>query len=93
LLGFVLLADIGNGLQLIDAKVMLPVAVLLAAPNLAKFLTAEALMRFVWRLLSFYVAATFFYQIVAEPAVVARGYEAIVRCDPTGLVVMHSSLS
>ena len=49
--------------------------------------------RFVWRLLSFYVAMTFFYQLVAEPAVVARGYEDIVRYDPTGSVVMHSSLS
>ena len=36
---------------------------------------------------------TFFYQLVAEPAVVARGYENIVRYDPTGSVVMHSSLS
>jgi O-antigen ligase len=30
---------------------------------------------------------------VAEPAVVARGHEGIVRYDPTGSVVMHSSLS
>jgi O-antigen ligase len=30
---------------------------------------------------------------MAEPAVVARGYESIVRFDPTGSVVMHSSLS
>ena len=36
---------------------------------------------------------TFFYQVVAEPAAVARGYEGIVRYDPTGSVVMHSSLS
>ena len=50
-------------------------------------------MRFVWRLLSGYVALTFLYQVLAEPAVVARGYEGIVRYDPTGSVVMHSSLS
>ncbi len=67
--------------------------VLLAAPNLGRFMTAADLTRFVWRLLSFYVAMTFFYQLVAEPAVVARGYESIVRYDPTGSVVMHSSLS
>ena len=36
---------------------------------------------------------TFLYQVLAEPAVVARGYEGIVRYDPTGSVVMHSSLS
>ena len=71
----------------------LPVLVLVAAPNLARFMSAEELVRFVWRLLSFYVAATFFYQVVAEPAAVARGYEGIVRYDPTGSVVMHSSLS
>ena len=66
---------------------------LLAAPNLARQLTPAELTRFVWRLLSFYVALTFLYQVVAEPAVVARGYEGIVRYDPTGSVVMHSSLS
>ena len=62
-------------------------------PTSPAFLPAEQLIRFVWRLLSFYVALTFFYQLVAEPAVVARGYEGIVRYDPTGSVVMHSSLS
>ena len=67
--------------------------VLLAGPNLARFLPPSELTRFVWRLLSVYVALTFLYQVLAEPAVVARGYEGIVRYDPTGSVVMHSSLS
>ena len=77
----------------LDARVLLPVLVLLAAPNLARFLPSEELPRFVWRLLSCYVVATFLYQVIAEPAAVARGYESIVRYDPTGSVVMHSSLS
>jgi O-antigen ligase len=89
----ILLADLAGHFDPVDAKIILPVLVLVAAPNLARFLTAEALLRFVWRLLSFYVAATFFYEVIAEPAVVARGYEGIVRYDPTGSVVMHSSLS
>jgi O-antigen ligase len=89
----ILLADLAGSFAPVDAKLALPVLVLLAAPNLARFLPAEQLTRFVWRLLSFYVAATFFYQVVAEPAVVARGYASIVRYDPTGSVVMHSSLS
>src|SRR3954447_1151289 len=89
----ILLADLAGHFDPIDAKIALPVLVLVAAPNLGRFLPAEALTRFVWRLLSFYVAATFFYQVVAEPAAVARGYEGVVRYDPTGSVVMHSSLS
>ena len=89
----IILADLAGSFAPVDAKIALPVLVLLAAPNLAPFLPAEQLTRFVWRLLSFYVALTFFYQLVAEPAVVARGYENIVRYDPTGSVVMHSSLS
>ena len=93
LLGLLLLAAGGNGIELIDAKLVLPVAVLLAAPNLARFFTAETLVRFVWRVLSCYIAVTFLYQVVAEPAVVAHGYDGIVRYDPTGSVVMHSSLS
>ena len=87
------LADLAGRFDPVDAKIVLPVLVLVAAPNLARFLTAAELARLVWRLLSFYVAATFLYQTVAEPAVVARGYEGIVRYDPTGSVVMHSSLS
>jgi hypothetical protein len=91
-MGIVLFALAGS-FAIVDAKLALPVLALLAAPNLARFLPPEQLTRFVWRLLSFYVAATFLYQILAEPAVVARGYENIVRYDPTGSVVMHSSLS
>ena len=67
--------------------------VLLAGPNLARFLPPPELARFAWRLLSVYVTLTFLYQVLAEPAVVARGYESVVRYDPTGSVVMHSSLS
>ncbi len=89
----ILLSDLAGGLALVDAKLALPVLALLAAPNLARFLPPEQLTRFVWRLLSAYVAATFLYQLLAEPAAVARGYENIVRYDPTGSVVMHSSLS
>ena len=50
-------------------------------------------MTLVWRLLSGYVALTFAYQLVAEPAAIERGHEGIVRYDPTGSVIMHSSLS
>lgn len=77
----------------LDAKVVLPLLVVLNADNLARDFTAKELSRFVWRLLSAYVAFTFLYQLVAEPAAVSRGYEGIVRYDPTGSVVMHSSLS
>ena len=58
----ILLTDLAGHFDPVDAKIVLPVLVLVAAPNLARFLSAEALLRFVWRLLSFYVAATFFYR-------------------------------
>jgi hypothetical protein len=91
--GIVLPATAAPGFDPVDAKFVLPLLVLLAAPNLARHFTADGLVRFVWRLLSAYVALTFAYQVLAEPAAVARGYEGIVRYDPTGSVVMHSSLS
>jgi hypothetical protein len=93
LLAGIVVTDAGGTFDPVDAKVALPVLVLLAGPNLARQLTPAELATFVWRLLSFYVAVTFLYQVVAEPAVVARGHERIVRYDPTGSVVMHSSLS
>ena len=93
LLAAIVLTDLDGSFDPVDAKIALPVLVLLAAPNLARHLPSDELMRFVWRLLSGYVALTFLYQVLAEPAVVARGYEGIVRYDPTGSVVMHSSLS
>lgn len=82
-----------GGFDPVDAKFVLPLCVLLAAPNLARHFEPEGLMRLVWRLLSLYVAGTFAYQTLAEPAALARGYDGIVRYDPTGSVVMHSSLS
>lgn len=94
LLAWILMADAAGGrFDLLDARIAFPVLVLLATPNLARHFAPEDLMRLVWRLLSAYVALTFLYQLVAEPAVVARGYEGIVRYDPTGSVIMHSSLS
>jgi O-antigen ligase len=93
LAGIVLVNAAGGGLDPIDAKVTLPVLVLLAAPNLARHYGADELVRLVWLLLGAYVAVTFAYQLLAQPAAVARGYEGIVRYDPTGSVVMHSSLS
>lgn len=94
LLLWMLLADAAQGqFNLLDARIALPPLVLLATPNLARHFTAEALIRLVWRLLSTYVALTFAYQLLAEPAVVAHGYDGIVRYDPTGSVIMHSSLS
>ncbi len=89
----IVLSDLAGSFAILDAKLALPVLALLAAPNLARYLPPEELTRFVWRLLSAYVVATFLYQLFAEPAAVARGYENIVRYDPTGSVVMHSSLS
>ena len=89
----IMLADLAGRFDPLDAKLALPVLVLLAAPNLARFLPAEALTRSSGGCCPSYVAATFAYQLVAEPAAVARGYEGIVRYDPTGSVVMHSSLS
>jgi O-antigen ligase len=93
LLAWIVLSNAAGSLDPVDAKVALPVLVLLAAPNLAKEFTAEEVMRLVWWLLATYIAVTFAYQFLAEPAAVARGYEGIVRYDPTGSVVMHSSLS
>lgn len=94
LLAWMLLVDVASGtFDLLDARIVLPLLVLLAAPNLARHFTPDDLMRLVWRLLSGYVALTFAYQLVAEPAAIARGHEGIVRYDPTGSVVMHSSLS
>jgi hypothetical protein len=78
----IVLADLAGRFDPLDARIVL-----------ARLLPPEALTRFAWRLLAAYVAATFTYQVMAEPAVVARGYESIVRFDPTGSVVMHSSLS
>ncbi|MGD9508844.1 MAG: hypothetical protein AB7X49_09880, partial [Geminicoccaceae bacterium] len=88
-----ILVDLAGRFDPLDARIALPVLVLLAAPNLARFLPPEDLTRFAWRLLAAYVAVTFAYQVLAEPAIVARGYESLVRYDPTGSVVMHSSLS
>lgn len=94
LLAWMLLADAAGGsFDPLDARVALPVLVLLATPNLARHFEPEALAVLVWRLLSGYVALTFAYQLVAEPAAVARGHEGIIRFDPTGSVIMHSSLS
>ncbi len=93
LLAGIVVTDAGGTFDPVDAKVALSVLVLLAGPNLARQMTPAELTTFVWRLLSFYVAVTFLYQVVAEPAVVARGHEGIVRYDPTGSVVMYSSLS
>ena len=87
------LVDLAGRFDPLDARIALPVLVLLAGPNLARLLPPEALTLFAWRLLSAYVTVTFAYQVLAEPAAVARGYESIVRYDPTGSVVMHSSLS
>lgn len=87
------LLDAAGRVDPLDYKVALPVLVLLAAPNLARHVTPEAVERLAWRLLSAYVALTFLYQLLAEPEIVARGYEGIVRYDPIGSVVMHSSLS
>lgn len=77
----------------LDYRMLLPILVILAAPNLARSLGGMDLDRFVWRLLSLYVVATLAYQTLAEPAVVARGYGGITRYDPTGSVVMHASLA
>jgi hypothetical protein len=77
----------------VDYKVALPVLALLAAPGLARELGRERVVPLAWWLLSAYVAGTFAYRLVAEPAAVARGYANIVRYDPTGSVVMHASLS
>lgn len=88
-----LLTDLGGSFDPLDARIVLPVLVLLACPNLARYLPPEELTRFAWGLLSAYVTLTFLYQVLAEPAVVARGYESLIRYDPTGSVVMHSSLS
>lgn len=94
LLSWILLADAASGdFDLLDAKIVLPVLVLLATPNLARHVEPPELGAFVWRLLSGYIAFTFVYQLVAEPAAIARGHEGIVRYDPTGSVIMHSSLS
>ena len=93
MLAAMVLVDLAGEFDPLDAKAALPLLVLLAAPNLARGLAPGELGRFVWRLLSVYVAMTCVYQLVAEPAAVAHGYDGIVRYDPTGSVVMHSSLS
>lgn len=76
----------------LDYKVALLLLVLLAAPGIAAELGAEAIQRLAWTLLALYVAIAFAYQVVAEPAAIARGYAGIVRYDVTGSVVMHASL-
>jgi hypothetical protein len=58
----------------VDYKVALPVLALLAAPGLARELGRERVVPLAWWLLSAYVAGTFAYRLVAEPAAVARGY-------------------
>ncbi|MEK0083423.1 hypothetical protein [Benzoatithermus flavus] len=83
----------GESFSPVDAKFVLPLLVLLAAPDLARHFDPEGLLRLVWWQLSIYVALTFAHQALAGPAAVARGYASIVRYDPTGSVVMHSSLS
>jgi len=94
LVAWMLLADAAGGsFDPLDAKILMPVLVILAAPNLARHFAPDELIALVWRLLSGYVALTFAYQLVAEPAALARGHDGIVRYDPTGSVIMHSSLS
>ena len=93
LLGIAVQDALVGRLDPIDYKLALPLLALLAAPGLARGFGPEGPAPFAWALLSLYVAGTFAYQSLAEPAAVARGYAGIVRYDPTGSVVMHASLS
>lgn len=91
LLAAMVLSDAGN-FDPIDAKIVLPLLVLLAVPDLARHVTAQDLSRQVRRMLALYIALTFVYQLLADPAAIVRGHDGIERYDPTGSVVMHSSL-
>lgn len=85
--------DARGNFDILDYRMLLPILVIAAAPNLARSLNGLDLDRFVWRLLSLYVVGTLAYQTLGEPAAVARGYGGITRYDPTGSVVMHASLA
>jgi hypothetical protein len=52
LAAIIVLADLAGRFDPLDARIVLPVLVLVAGPNLARFLPPEALTRFAWRLLS-----------------------------------------
>lgn len=92
LLAAMLVLDARGRVDPLDYKLLIPLLIILAAPNLVDGYRDLDLDRFVWRLLSLYVVGTLAYQLVAEPEMVARGYGDVTRYDPTGSVVMHASL-
>jgi O-antigen ligase len=88
----VLAGAAGPSFTPLDAKFLLPLLVLLAAPNLARHVEPDVLVELIWHLLSLYVTLTFARQLLADPTALVRGHDGITRLDPTGSVVMHSSL-
>jgi len=92
LLVIAVLADIGHGFHPFDLKLLLPILVLLFAPNIAEALGDMDVARVFHRLLALYVVATAATLAIGGANVVARGYDAFVRYDLTGSLVIHASL-
>ncbi len=76
----------------LDYKILLPLLLLLFAPNLARALAALDVAALLHAILALYVLASAAALALLEPSVLVRGPEAIARWDITGSMVVHSSL-
>lgn len=92
LLAVMALRDLGQGIELVDYKLVLPVLVLAAAPNIARALGPHEPARLVTALLAAYVALAAALAAAGVPGPRMRGYEGFVRYDFSGSLVTHSGL-
>ncbi|MDX6750280.1 hypothetical protein SH611_10730 [Geminicoccaceae bacterium 1502E] len=92
LLGTMALRDLAQDLDPLDYKLVLPVLVLLAAPDIARALGRHDPARLALGLLAGYVTLALLLATTGAPGPRLRGYEGFVRYDFTGSLVAHSGL-
>lgn len=92
LLAAMALRDIGHGVALADYKLVLPVLVLLVAPDVARAMGRLDPARLVALLLALYVALAAVAAVASGQGPRLRGYGDFVRWDFTGSLVTHSGL-
>lgn len=86
------LSDLHGRIELLDYKLLLPVAVLLFTPNIARALDPIDLARAFFTLLTLYIITTAALLALGGSLVVARGYGQVIRYDITGSLITHASL-
>ncbi|MGF1475898.1 MAG: O-antigen ligase family protein [Geminicoccaceae bacterium] len=93
LLVFIAFADmLQGGLEPKGYKILLPVAALLFAANLAENLDAARLTRLITGLLTGYVLISALLLVTGQVAGGARGFGGVLRYDVSGSIVQHASL-